>query len=438
MDRISTQPLCCPIQEQELLHAQPLACARLRAFFAEPCAGLRVEIMDPRPDTASSSGRFRGQWSFLANTPHPAQPRSLTPSSYNPLSDRSSVSLQQHNGTNASRSSVPKNLNAASIGGRSNTTIPSQPVLIRVHSADASAHLNPSPRPRRPINMNKNSGLPALSEFSIQGILSAIQEDVESDINTIAEILGRSRLVLADQHDSHMPPQGEIRAVSNSLQAVEEASASSERLAGDDVFILREDASLIEGSQAGSAAYGLLERLQAIPRSPRIRNEMSFDRQPGSPSLPSSPAPPSRNFSPLATHYSTGMDDDSFVMSEPQRMSRQLLRTGSEPTTALRTNAVVSETRTFAGANGAIAEDPTFLEQEIFDGTTDFHTEPSRRDSLTNSNAENDQHTIRERVQNLLYVSDPTGLTSWLQGQNRRPSMSNKNAEGHLRGLLGR
>src|SRR6185437_6179273 len=113
--------------------------------------------------------------------------------------------------------------------------IPSQPVLLRVNSYDAAIQSRPPsrlPRQRRTMNNSfKKNELPPIHEFSIQGILAAIAEDVEEDINAAAEILGRSRLVLADQHESHLPPQGEIRATSSPLQAVAEASSSNERLA---------------------------------------------------------------------------------------------------------------------------------------------------------------------------------------------------------------
>lgn len=390
--------------------------------------------MEPRPDTSSSSsGRFRDQWSFLANPPHHAQPRSLPPSSYLPQSDRSSISPHQYYGTSGSRSSLPRNLTTASIGGRSNATVPSQPVLIRVHSADASAHLNPAPRPRRSVNMHKSNGLPAISEFSIQGILAAIQEDVETDINTISEILGRSRFVLADQHESQMPPQGEIRAVLNSLQEVEETDSSSERLASDDVLILREDASLVDGSRAGSAAYGLLERLQALPRNTRLTNDSPYARMPHSPSLPSSPTSPIRNHSSPAVLHSEHVDGPTTY--EPQRASRQLLQSQSNDSGALRsTSAGVSETHLFAGANGVILDDPSLLAEP----SQYLHMDGYEAADGSESNTGNNPRTIRERVQKLLYVSDPTGLTTWLQGQSPGQSTSGQNAEHHLRGLLSR
>jgi hypothetical protein len=109
--------------------------------------------------------------------------------------------------------------------------------------------------------------LPPASDYSIESILAAIEPEIEGTIDAIAEIMGRSRLALANEYDSHLPPQGEIRASTHpALLPVEEASSSNERLAADNVIIVPEDASLVDGSNAGSAAYGLLERLRVAPR----------------------------------------------------------------------------------------------------------------------------------------------------------------------------
>lgn len=270
--------------------------------------------MDAGTDTLSS-GRFGGQWSFLSNPPPPpaqqgttaSQTRSIPPTSSYIRSDRSIVSplptgLHFHH-LNPSRSSLPRNIYNPSVGGYSSTTHPSQPVLIRVHSDVASAHLHPPSRPpRRRSFGNMSNKLPPISEYTFEGIWNTVQADVEEDVNAIAEIWGQHRLVLADQHESHLPPQGEIRAAPASLPAVAEASSSTERLATtghvDDMNILiaDPDASLAEGSNSGSAAYGLLERLQAMPRARRMRSDNP--PQPRSPTatsaLPSSSRRPGR------------------------------------------------------------------------------------------------------------------------------------------------
>lgn len=282
----------------------------------------------------------------------------------------------------------------------------------------------------------KNNELPPIHAFSFQGIMAAIAEDVEEDINAASEILGRSRLVLADQHESHLPPQGEIRATSSPLQAVAEASSSNERLAAtDNVLILREDASLVEGSHAGSAAYGLLERLQVVPRPKRVRSDVEgpSSRPPTSPvrhySAPvvlPDPIPPVEPFDPIV----------------PQAMpisSRQLLHNrmrddeDDDETPSRATNAVVSETYLLAGANAITISDPPIVSEsgrhyplysydytELFEGPNPAPA-PSRL-------------SFRDRMQAILSRRDLQSLTSWAYGRRNRVV----SAESQLRGILER
>lgn len=287
--------------------------------------------LDVRPDTLS--GTFRDQWSFLRSQDAHAHPS--PPSSYL-RSDRSSRSPLQQHYTNGSRSSFSRNLPSASTGGRSTTTVPPDPVLIRETGRESYYHNNPQPRvARRPIKQSKQvPGMPAREEFSMQGMLHAIQEDVEGDINTIAEALGRSRLVLADQHDSHMPPQGEIRG--SPLHGIEEIDADFDH---DNILIARSDGSFVEGSDAGSAAYGLLQRLQVRPLPQRITSEVPLDTV--SPDF--SPGPTRTLSSPAAVQQ---VQTTETVEIRPYRTAHSVQAGGPAP-------AVVSETYLSAEANGA-------------------------------------------------------------------------------------
>ena len=396
--------------------------------------------MDARVDTLS--GRLREEWSFLSTSSN-AGLRSLPPSSSYLRSDRSNISplpttlhFQQFN---PSRSSLPRHAQASSTGGRSSTTtIPSQPVLVRVHSADPILQVRPTRRPPRAKRKLKGGpmDLPPVEEFSIRAILAAISEDIEEDVDAIAEILGRSRLVLADQHDSHLPPQGEIRAVSSPLQAVAEASSSSERLAaaGDDVLILREDASLVEGSHTGSAAYGLLERLQTIPRTPRMRSEVggSVISRPGTGSV--------RHYSAPSTVPAVPVEVESHaaVPVPTSHSSRRLLQLPTNENQAPEissraTNAVVSETYLSAGANAATVSDPPLVSEsgrhyplysydytELFEGPAPRNPPP--------------QMTLRERLQSLIPRVELSNLMAWVYGE----STPLDSAESHLREILHR
>jgi hypothetical protein len=283
------------------------------------------------------------------------------------------------------------------------STIPSQPVTVRVNSADASSHLNPAPRVNR---MGKRDELPPVSDFTIDGILSAIQPDIEVTLNAIAEIMGRSRLSLANEYDSHMPPQGEIRASSRSaLLPVEEASSSNEQLAADNVIIVPEDASLIDGSHAGSAAYGLLERLRV---SPRIRrSDLMAPRALSSPAVL-----------------------EEFEEPRSPTTLRTLLNNGARPS-----EPTLSETYLSAGANDRLASSPILVPE----GEHPFYYDDSNLvDELSVPHSTRHAESIQTRVQNLSLISDLRGLATWLHRDQRANPKIQEDAETRLRMILER
>ncbi|ERF73426.1 hypothetical protein EPUS_04049 [Endocarpon pusillum Z07020] len=331
--------------------------------------------MDVAVDT--SSVQFGGQWSFLRNQ---NQTLSTGHVSRRPLHQL--------------------------VGYRDrlrSSTIPSQPVTVRVNSADASSHLNPAPRTNR---MGKRDELPPVSDFTIDGILAAIQPDIEGTLDAIAEIMGRSRLSLANEYDSHMPPQGEIRASSRSaLLPVEEASSSNEQLAADNVIIVPEDASLIDGSHAGSAAYGLLERLRAAPRT--RRSDLMAPRALSSPAV---------------------LEDFEEPIS-PTTL-RSLLNNGGRPT-----EPTVSETYLSAGANDRLASSPIMVadsEHPLYYDDTNLLQE------LSIPQSPQQVESAQIRVQNLSLISDLRGLATWLHRDRRACPKIQEDAETRLRMILER
>ena len=100
--------------------------------------------------------------------------------------------------------------------------------------------------------------LPPVEDFGIEGVLRAIEPDIRSTIDAIAEICGRSKLSLANEYGSHRPPLGEIRASSNALLTVEEASSSTERLAGENILVVGDDISTLDGREHYSM-FGVME-----------------------------------------------------------------------------------------------------------------------------------------------------------------------------------
>lgn len=269
-----------------------------------------------------------------------------------------------------------------------------------MHSADASSHLNREPR----IGiMGKRDELPPVSDFSIDGILSAIHPDIEETIDAIAEIMGRSRLSLANEYDSHMPPQGEIIAgPRGALLPVEEASSSNEQLAVENVIIVPDDASLIEGSHVGSAAYGLLERLRV---SPRTRHTDSV---------------PPRPFSPVVLETYGGPVSPT---------TAQLLLSNGAPAT----QPTVLETYLSAGANDRLASSPLV----VTEGDHPFYYDESNTlEQLSDPQSSDGVQSIQTRMRNLSLVSDLRGLAAWLHRETRGDSDSQESAESKLRTIL--
>ena len=78
--------------------------------------------------------------------------------------------------------------------------------------------------------------LPSTEEFSIGGILQAINPNIQGTLDSIAEIYGRSKLSLANEYGSHIAPLGEIRASPgyHHLLTLDEASSEQERQPQDD------------------------------------------------------------------------------------------------------------------------------------------------------------------------------------------------------------
>ncbi|KAF2827052.1 hypothetical protein CC86DRAFT_370122 [Ophiobolus disseminans] len=224
-------------------------------------------------DLAASTGSVPSATTTLTNTLPPTQ----------------SAALRALNAP-AFHSSPAKSKSAKSTSSR--TTVTSQPVVVRTYSG--SRHTS---RPGSGFNtprsfaMNghthasnlsaglagRNEQLPSAEDFSFSAILRAVDPEIRDAIDAIAEICARSRMSLADEYDSHLPPQGEITgagpawatstgslagrgrlsrinqgwAAENTLMAVPEASSSSERLA--------QETKVTSTKKRSQSAYGSLK-----------------------------------------------------------------------------------------------------------------------------------------------------------------------------------
>ena len=132
------------------------------------------------------------------------------------------AALRRLNGVSSNSRSSAENASAAS----SQST---EPVLVRTYTNPA--HLKGSSRQakmdenRRSWIGDKADGLPPLESFSFGEILASIDPEIRATIDAIAEICGRSKMSLADEYGSHLPPQGELTSLHESDEAREEVLA---------------------------------------------------------------------------------------------------------------------------------------------------------------------------------------------------------------------
>lgn len=129
----------------------------------------------------------------------------------------------------------------------------SQPVLVKSYNPETDAA-------QRSTNMQNPAGqqvdLPSVEEFGIEAILRAIEPDIRSTLDSIAEICGRSKLSLANEYDSHIAPFGEIPPPSGELLAIQENATSDPESSTytDGHIIIADDENDLYGSPSGLLA----------------------------------------------------------------------------------------------------------------------------------------------------------------------------------------
>ena len=103
----------------------------------------------------------------------------------------------------------------------------SQPVLVNPAPLEpdmpsrSTFRRSKAPKAASQFTEEPKHDLPPLSAFSFSEILAAIDPEVRSSIDTIAEICGKSRLSLANEYASHMPPHGDLSGVSGQVEREE-------------------------------------------------------------------------------------------------------------------------------------------------------------------------------------------------------------------------
>ncbi|KAL4964443.1 uncharacterized protein BDV14DRAFT_77562 [Aspergillus stella-maris] len=328
------------------------------------------------PSSTSTRQRWSTQPSSSASASHHPVNETASPSSslqsqevkpcrYDPASstlDESTLAyrisaLRHLNGSSFKPWSWKTRQAPAATSGKS-SSLASQPVLVRSYSGGADDN---SASPKMPTGRSflfggsspsnsdqkrrKEPQLPSDEEFSIDGILRAIEPNIRGTLDSIGEICGRSKLSLANEYGSHIAPLGEIRAPPGGLLPVEEANSVQERYSGENVVIYDDDNG--DGRDHPFSSYTFFDALlppisapqQAAHASDSDRSEQHGDEQ----GIDPLPSPTTREFA-----------------SKPKAGGRALLAT-TEPADDERvqnilTPALVSEILLDAQANGNLKE----------------------------------------------------------------------------------
>ncbi|EEA24265.1 conserved hypothetical protein [Talaromyces marneffei ATCC 18224] len=185
--------------------------------------------------------------SFLSATTSSSQSRQVDEST---LARRTTAHRQLYGSSKPLLRRLRENQDNRHLIGRS-STIATQPVLVRAYTPRAN-HARSSTTMSSNLAMQQID-LPAAEEFGIEAILHAIEPDIRSTLDSIAEICGRSKLSLANEYGSHIAPFGEVNAPSGNLLAIQETAADSvERSAdADGHIIIVDDDNDIYGSPLG-------------------------------------------------------------------------------------------------------------------------------------------------------------------------------------------
>lgn len=159
-----------------------------------------AEGMHDRAQRHESTSELREN----VNAPSPPPAKSEDPQKpKTAVNDRASAhdaALRRLNGSKAQKPATPKPTPG--------------PVLVKAYpppgEEDSSSAANKMLRSKRKPAIEPSDNLPPLSSFSFESILREIDNEINPSVDAIAEIFGRSKLSLADEYGSHLPPQGEV------------------------------------------------------------------------------------------------------------------------------------------------------------------------------------------------------------------------------------
>ncbi|RAO71626.1 uncharacterized protein BHQ10_007638 [Talaromyces amestolkiae] len=271
--------------------------------------------------------------------------------------------------------------------------------------------------------------LPAVEEFGIDAILRAIEPDIRSTLDSIAEICGRSRLSLANEYGSHIAPFGEVNDPPGHLLAIQETAADSTESPADadGHIVIVDDDNELYGSPLGllddlrqTALATGYQQTSRVERENTRAGNMTQGRNPrkGKQS-PTAPATRMNEFAATSKSDSTAL-----LASTPSKFKATKSSTLSSP-------ALLSETR--LDAQGNRSSWPS-VPPDTPKGSPALHTSPFA------GAVGQTQNTAADRF---IFVAEVQDWLDWLKGIVQRETASQQafyshsySAENSLRALL--
>ncbi|KAL3462535.1 hypothetical protein BJX64DRAFT_138447 [Aspergillus heterothallicus] len=315
-----------------------------------PSSSSRWSQLPPHSSSVSSFSSF-------SPIPEAAAAASSSSQQLNPCLDESTrayrtTALRHLNGNHKHLSwktrQAAANTSSNSSGSGRSSGVVSQPVLVRSYSGgpDENSGLSKMPTRRSFLlpgtspssshsQQRRKPELPSGEDFSIDGILRAIEPNIRGTLDSIGEICGRSKLSLANEYGSHIAPLGEIRAPPGGLLPVEEASSDHEGFSADNIVIYDDD-NLVDGREHSPFSNytffdsllppmsGLSHTVDAHGVSDHSANEDdALDALPTTREFASKPRAGGRAL--LATSTETDIDDRMQAILTPALVSEILL-----------------------------------------------------------------------------------------------------------------
>ncbi|KAF5867154.1 hypothetical protein ETB97_004075 [Aspergillus alliaceus] len=260
------------------------------------------------------------------------------------------------------------------------STSPSQPVLVRAYSGGPDDTAGTSrmslrrsfPFTGRTESQRRGPELPSDKDFSIDGILRAIEPNIRHTLDSIGEICGRSKLSLANEYGSHIAPLGEIRVPPGGLMPVDEASSEHERQANENVVIYDDNHSVMDGRDHSLVHFGFMENTRQSTTSRNAGSQLMLPLSGGDGSSVQVHPDTSSSMGFSATVESASavgpLPTAREIASRPKSCGRALLANSAEPSTEdhrrlIQTPALVSEVILDVQADGRHLEPGSYVNQ---------------------------------------------------------------------------